>query len=791
MNAKQILVAGCAFFCGAGVVSAASYQPFAPQGGLAITTLLPGVYADGTDGTPEQVARMADSSVQQADANQPNGYVKPDGTGAVTLPVKGSVAAATANAAGDTVSTIADTAKSAQATAGTAVQANGGDASKTKVVPTGSSASKALEDVAAQAVGSVQQQDANKPQGYVQPDASGNVTLPVIGSTSNAPATADGTATPRTLASRFSDTHNLADYGAALDGSGSDLSKIQTIYNALSDGAVVHVPVWSKWNGTISTPDLNKHITWIMDGALPGDYTPPPGDGDLSIYNGGASYHLERKDTYTKGFRFPAYFTYWNDNSGYQGAPGNWMQYAAVSISSISGPSSTGNTSPISITHDSYGQNPSTSYDVGINLNVNKYGQNSVWGIVDNIGDVSGKSPGFAASWNEFDLRANGYDIKPWDKSYGSPQAGHRSVFYVAGSHQNPSGWQSNWTMTAFSYAKGSTTKPQLVDVLGVDGVHYVWYVVKSGVSGSTNPGFPVPSKFNATISGTTMTVSGIYSGTINVGDYVTGAHPVTPIQITGQTSGTTGGVGVYTLASGTNSDQDEALEAAAHVTDGTGVWEYGEELNQSISSLVFFTGNPGDAVDTLVGAKEGITLGNAGVDTSLMTFQKNSAVVRGADGQPIDLSGNGTLAGANLHTLDHDNGALRYKVGGVTKFNVTDDGIVHAPNGLTIGADTGKVIGDGHDLVAAANLDGSQGPHLELRWQSPQVYLFVDGSNFGPVRVSIPMTKAAILAIPNAVEGLTRYDTDDHAEVQYRCPTGAANSCAWFQIEYGTALSK
>lgn len=89
MNAKQILVAACAFFCGAGVVSAASYQPFAPQGGLAITTLLPAVFADGSSGTLEMTARMADSSVQQADANKPNGYARPDSTGALTLPVTG------------------------------------------------------------------------------------------------------------------------------------------------------------------------------------------------------------------------------------------------------------------------------------------------------------------------------------------------------------------------------------------------------------------------------------------------------------------------------------------------------------------------------------------------------------------------------------------------------------------------------------------------------------------------------------------------------------------------------
>lgn len=100
MNAKQIFVAGCSFFLGAGVVSAASYQPFAPQGGLAITTLLPGVYSDGSDGTLEQTARMADSSVQQADIGAASGVAPLDSNKMMPAAVSGDSSSSPAIAAG-------------------------------------------------------------------------------------------------------------------------------------------------------------------------------------------------------------------------------------------------------------------------------------------------------------------------------------------------------------------------------------------------------------------------------------------------------------------------------------------------------------------------------------------------------------------------------------------------------------------------------------------------------------------------------------------------------------------
>lgn len=68
------------------------------------TVLLPGVYADGSDGTLEQIGRMADSSVQKVDANLPGGYATLDMSGAVVSPIVGSIASAPYTPNGRTLS---------------------------------------------------------------------------------------------------------------------------------------------------------------------------------------------------------------------------------------------------------------------------------------------------------------------------------------------------------------------------------------------------------------------------------------------------------------------------------------------------------------------------------------------------------------------------------------------------------------------------------------------------------------------------------------------------------------
>lgn len=78
---------------GAGfIVSAAyadGYSPFHPLGGIDSGTIILKAYSDGSTGTLAQIGQMADSSVQQTDANQRNGYAKLDESGFVTVPVRG------------------------------------------------------------------------------------------------------------------------------------------------------------------------------------------------------------------------------------------------------------------------------------------------------------------------------------------------------------------------------------------------------------------------------------------------------------------------------------------------------------------------------------------------------------------------------------------------------------------------------------------------------------------------------------------------------------------------------
>lgn len=539
-------------------------------------------------------------------------------------------------------------------------------------------ASGTLEQIGRIADNSLQQMDVGA---FVAPlDENKMMNAPVSGDVSSAIYKTYYSSFRRKISDKLSDTLNLADFGALLNGSPEDQNRIQNIYNSLHDGDVVELPTSSKWQGNIEAPDSEKHITWIFHKDIPGAYTPPAGDGDANIIYGGGL-HVQRRDFYTKGFGYPANFFYWNDDSNYCGFYcGNYMQNAAAYFRAISGPTSGGNTSPIYAEIDSYGQNPSGSYDVGLTVGVGKFGQNSTWGIVDGTNDFSGKSPGAFASWNEYDVWTNGPDIKNWDVTYGSPQAGHRSVFFVAASHNQPKKWLASEVVPGLSIGKGDLPTPYLIDVLSSDNTHYVWYPAKGGKTGTISPSFPVPARFNATIQKGRMTVSRVINGKIKIGDYVTGEKPILPVQIITQIEGIENGVGVYQVSDSspaTDTSNNAPLYSATRILDGSVIWQFGEELNSSVSSVLFVSGHDGDAIDTMMAVDKNVTVGNAMVDSTLAKFQSNSASLRMGKGQPIDFTGNGTLAGANKHTLDYDNGALRYKVDGVTMVSIKDNGTI------------------------------------------------------------------------------------------------------------------
>lgn len=484
----------------------------------------------------------------------------------------------------------------------------------------------------------------------------------------------------RTAQSFVQDVYNLKNFGLSLDNSEEDKENLEDVFSSLSENSVVFIPKDSTWDGVLPD-DPKKGLTYIWATKQAGFYPPIPGDGDTSVMlSNGVSIEYQNKET---NFTYPFTAFYWNKNKNFTGPwSQNYQQYASGLFRAISGPTSTGNTSPIQATLQSYGNNPSASYDVGLSLNAQKYGQNSLWGLVIDLNDFSPKSAGAFASWNEYDLWGYGQDIKDWSLDYGNPQGGHRSLFYINGHSLNPGSWSPNAQITVPNSGQNDLPDPVVIKVTASDGVDYVWYAIQSGVTGSQKPNFPVPAKILGSIAGDTLTVSKVASGSLNVGDSITGASPVNVVHIVSQLSGTPGGVGAYQLdsnkeATGTN----EPMYSVPVVQDGTVNWQFGQEKASTISSGMFWTG---DAFDFISAIASDTKITQAVLDTSVAQFGPDADVIRMAPGQRLDFSAQGTLATANKHTLSYapSDSALEYKVDGQPVLKVEDNHTVSVNNG-------------------------------------------------------------------------------------------------------------
>lgn len=467
---------------------------------------------------------------------------------------------------------------------------------------------------------------------------------------------------------------HIINLGEIFSESNIDEKSIQSFYNELPQGSVVEVPKSILWNGYILNPNPEKHITWIFDDKVAGFWPPPAGDGDITLqYNNGLG--ISSRYLQNKHFSYPADFFLWNDDPYFLGPwNSNWQQYSSANFRAISGPKSTGNTSAITANLNSYGQSPSGSYDVGLSLNVSKFGQNSTWGLVVDQTDFSGKSPGAFAQWNEYDVWANGADIQSWDPDYGVPQSGHRSVFFVNAHHLSWPDWKPLQSITVTPLKQGELPVPKIIHVHSSDQQDYIWYAVSSGKTGMILPHFPAPSKIVGIVSHGILTVTAMTSGDIKSGDYLTGSVPVSPVQITKQISGKNGGVGMYQIDNNqVQIDTPQPMYCAPRIYDNTVTWQFGEEYALTVSSGIFFTG--GDTYDTILAVDKNNTVSNAMLDSTLATLPSTAAVIRMSEGQIIDFSGNGKLGSRNQHTLSYQNHSLNYKVHGKTVFSINDNG--------------------------------------------------------------------------------------------------------------------
>lgn len=168
----------------------------------------------------------------------------------------------------------------------------------------------------------------------------------------------------------------------------------------------------------------------------------------------------------------------------------------------------------------------------------------------------------------------------------------------------------------------------------------------------------------------------------------------------------------------------------------------------------------------------------NTVFDASNVSYTSAGAhiALRVTAGSYMDLTANATQAGLDNHILGYDNaaGGLAYKIktsgtGASEVFStlllVRDNGSVSLNGPLSVS----QLINGG---AVTANYDISAGGNIKT---GASLYLG-------------KMTKSAILSLYAPTEGQKIYDTDDHTEVTYRCPT--SGTCGWFPVQYGAALS-
>lgn len=568
--------------------------------------------------TVADVTAKADNAVQKTDANQQNGYAKLDGSGHVTVPVTGSVASAPANAAGDTVSSIADIAKSA-ASAATNAQAT--------------------------ASGALQKADIGKAKSAAPTDSNAMMSAAVSGDSSRSPVTASGTSTARVLSDRFSDKLNIKDFGVLLNGNADDEENIAAAFTANSTQKVINIPsgTWPSQTWWPSNTGNTKFVN--VDGLL---NSPPStaytayginvgvynfGSGVTSVTHGGEyfpnSVMTSRVSTGTTDTSYDPMVSHRQildgPNNNHEG--NNTEQNIAIVTPNSSGYSTNVSDKLYSLGHNYYG-----SFDVNHWSRTDVYGTNWVWDHIQELGEsvtyfcnnsTTDATYCSAHYINEIDFGGYGADDSEaaYDPSKSTRTAYLLSTNTTAAQNTNRASWAAG---TSF-------WKYQQIVVKDSSGKPWIFYALPTGytVGGTSNSS-------NAT-SGTSTP-----SWTFNKGDTIVDGgltwYCIGPF---------TYDVGTLIKVSGGNNPTTGYIERIGTLM---------EESNDYIYNAIF--------------------------DMSVAKFDPNVTHVfaRMQKDMYLDLTADGTSAGQNNALLGYNSAdaALEYKRSGNVLFSIKDAGDVN-----------------------------------------------------------------------------------------------------------------
>lgn len=303
------------------------------------------------------------------------------------------------------------------------------------------------------------------------------------------------------------------------------------------------------------------------------------------------------------------------------------------------------------------------------------------------------------------------------------------------------------------------------------------------------------------------------------------------------------------TVEGGTSSSVKPSwrFNETAPIADGTANWVFLGKKTFQIGCLMCFGSHGETQFGTLLGSSSHFY--NSPIDLSTVKYDTDiHTVFRTQTNSYFDLSDDATRAGQNNHLLGYGNiggvilNSLNYTVSGSSVFHIEDDGIIgvtyaeyeatgtdigNSPKMQSLVSDITKALKNNssvrlgsintgdisiirnhsgrpitvYPLAYGWTIDGAQKYTLD----NNDVALFMvtkEGKYTVLINTSstksnntksvdgavLPSkTKKQIFAISDPIEGMSYYNSDDHAQVTYRCPTRL--SCAWYPVQYGAAL--
>lgn len=306
---------------------------------------------------------------------------------------------------------------------------------------------------------------------------------------------------PRSLATRASDILNIKDF-ATMSGGSVDDQAVQFLRLIAPADSVIEVPQGSIWpinqSGNVFYPTnrdpTNSTVVWKMGARVPvgspSSYLTNliDTDNDMTIapFNGSMQYSRHNKTAQVTRPLITLNMRNSSPNIRYDTFGNIGKMYAKMPLINMTATQdidALGSMAGLSMTLTDYSNNSNSGYSnqtQGLDISVNRYGQDATWGISVAMDDNTVTTPiYFAQTGAEIDMGGNGPEIG--DPQVESAGGGRKNLWLGIGVH----GWP-HWAASK-TYEKGA-----VISMHDTTGTMRIYKANNSGKSGMTAVAWPV-----------------------------------------------------------------------------------------------------------------------------------------------------------------------------------------------------------------------------------------------------------------------------------------------------------